>query len=103
MIAVTRSVVELAQAASNPPADWGDPAQVERYLTAAAPKAAALIAAVVDAVRAGRLGVIGDDAAAREEIERELELAGATALNPLVIELIVKAVLALIAALAKKE
>lgn len=103
MINISRSVIDLAQAAVPLPAKLDDVAVVKAYLDGLTLPISKLIVEVAQAIKAGKLGVIGEASPEeiREAVAEELEARGLTMLDPAVLEAIVTLVMFLIKLLGR--
>ncbi len=104
MIAISKAVIDLVEAAQPIPTNLADEAEVKRYLDGLTPGMAKLVAEIAQAVQSGKLGLIGNASAdeVRVAVAEEIEARGLTSINPALIEAIITLVMTLIQLLAKR-
>ena len=104
MIALSKAVIEVVQAAMPLPGDLTNEADVKQYLDGLTPGMAKLVAEIAQAVQSGKLGLIGNASAdeVRVAVAEEIEARGLTSINPALIEAIITLVMTLIQLLAKR-
>lgn len=105
MIALSKAVIEVVQAAMPLPGDLTNEADVKQYLDGLAPGLAKAIVAIAEAVKAGKLGLIGNASAdeVRVAVAEEIEARGLTSINPALIEAIITIVVFIISQLRKDK
>ncbi len=105
MIALSKAVIEVVQAAMPLPGDLTNEADVKQYLDGLAPGLAKAIVAIAEAVKAGKLGLIGAPSAdeIRVAVADELEGRGIKTIDPALIEAIITIVVFIISQLRKDK
>jgi len=103
MIALSKAVIEVVQAAMPLPGDLTNEADVKQYLDGLAPGMAKLVAEIAQAVQSGKLGLIGNASAdeIRVAVADELEGRGIKTIDPALIEAIITIILFVISQLRK--
>lgn len=103
MISITRSVVDVVQAALPLPEDMTDKAALEHYFAQLSVPLAGLVAEIAQAVQAGKLGVIGaSQDEIRAQVAEELDARAAYGVNPALVEAIITIVLFVLERLRKQ-